>query len=121
VVYILATHLRNNELSSFSWDGCPKNLHTINLWDNELISFEWDGCPLNLHTIYLDKVNEYSYKQYQMAMKIKQFYKKRHSRRKHYANIINHGCHNWVWSPKCKDGTIGIRPRLDIQALGIVE
>lgn len=27
--------------------------------------------------------------------------------------------HNWVWKPKCNDGTIGIRPRLDMKELGL--
>lgn len=28
------------------------------------------------------------------------------------ARIIQKGCHNWLYKPKCKDGTIGIVPRL---------
>jgi hypothetical protein len=121
--------LSDNQLSTLSWDGCPSGLHTIHLWDlsdlhtihlwkNKLNFLSWDGCPLNLDSrFYFD--NEYSYKEYQMAMKIKHFYKKRHARRKYSANIINSGCYNWVWKPKCKDGSIGIRPRLDMFALGI--
>ena len=28
-------------------------------------------------------------------------------------------CHNWIWKPILKDGTLGIRPRLDTLALGL--
>lgn len=28
------------------------------------------------------------------------------------ARKIQRGCHNWLYSPICKDGTIGIVPRL---------
>jgi hypothetical protein len=33
------------------------------------------------------------------------------------AHKITRGCHNWVFAPKCKDLTMGIRPRLDTQFL----
>jgi hypothetical protein len=54
-----------------------------------------------------------------MCMKIKKVYKTHYNRRKKAANVINNGCHNWVWKPECNDGTIGIRPRLDMEYLGI--
>jgi hypothetical protein len=38
-------------------------------------------------------------------------------RRDRKARIIQRGCHNWVFRPKCRDGTIGIRPRLDAKYL----
>jgi hypothetical protein len=111
-----------NELCSFSWENAPPDLRNINLWDNpgigNLSSFSFNGCPLNLSECKFSYTT-YSYKQYQMAMKIKRFYKKRHIRRKYCANVITRGCHNWVWKPKCKDLTIGIRPRLDMLALGV--
>jgi hypothetical protein len=34
-------------------------------------------------------------------------------RRDRKARIIQMYCHDWLWKPLCKDGTIGIRPRLD--------
>jgi ankyrin repeat protein len=36
------------------------------------------------------------------------------------ATIIQNGCHNWLWKPKCDDGTVGIQCRLmvkDIEGL----
>ena len=35
-------------------------------------------------------------------------------KRNNAAKIIQNGCHNWLYSPKCRDGTIGIIPRLDL-------
>jgi hypothetical protein len=35
------------------------------------------------------------------------------------AIIIQRGCHNWLYKPKCNDNTIGIVPRLDMRRLGI--
>jgi hypothetical protein len=67
----------------------------------------------------LGGTQEYSYNEYQMCMKIKKVYKRHYNKRKEAANVINRGCHNWVWKPECKDGTIGIRPRLDMKYLGI--
>jgi len=32
--------------------------------------------------------------------------------RQNAARIIQKGLHNWLWSPRCKDGTVGIVPRL---------
>jgi hypothetical protein len=53
------------------------------------------------------------------ATKIQRVYLKHFTRRKYAAMIISRGCHNWVWKPECNDGTIGIRPRLDMEYLGI--
>ena len=36
------------------------------------------------------------------------------------SRIIQQGCHNWIWKPILKDGTLGIRPRLDTLALGLM-
>ena len=34
--------------------------------------------------------------------------------------IIQKGCHNWLYSPKCKDNTISIVPRLSWKQINIV-
>ena len=31
--------------------------------------------------------------------------------------VIGNALHNWLWSPKCRDVTIGIVPRLEIENL----
>lgn len=43
--------------------------------------------------------------------------KKWYARRKRKAMIINRACYNWVWKPICKDGTMGIRVKLDLKYL----
>ena len=30
---------------------------------------------------------------------------------------IQRACHNWLYSPKCKDGTIGLIPRLEFKKI----
>jgi ankyrin repeat protein len=33
------------------------------------------------------------------------------------AKVIQRGCHNWLYSPMCRDNTIGIVPRLEWQKI----
>jgi ankyrin repeat protein len=33
------------------------------------------------------------------------------------ATIIQRGCHNWLWKPKCDDGTVGIQCRMMVKEL----
>ncbi len=35
------------------------------------------------------------------------------------ARIIQNGCHNWLWKPVCKDGTLGINVRLGMKGCNI--
>ena len=37
--------------------------------------------------------------------------------RRRAARIIQNGCHNWLWSTTCKDGTMGIVLRLNLKHL----
>lgn len=60
-------------------------------------------------------------KKYKAARSIQRAYLRHYTRRKVAARKIVEGCHNWVWKPMCKDGTIGIRPRLDLEELGITD
>jgi len=55
----------------------------------------WEGVPLEIKKI-IPFYQEY----------------KEYVTQKKAALIITKGCHNWVCKPMCKDGTIGIRPRL---------
>ena len=59
--------------------------------------------------------NEWTYEKYKMACKIARVYKIHYTKRIKAAAIITEGCHNWVWKPICRDGSIGIRPRLDMK------
>ena len=38
---------------------------------------------------------------------------KRIKRQDHAARTIQNGLHNWLYKAKCKDGTVGIVPRLN--------
>ena len=53
------------------------------------------------------------------ARQIQRAYLRHYTKRRVAARKITRACHAWIWKPKCKDGTIGIRPRLDMKELGI--
>lgn len=115
--------LGNNQISEMNWDGYPAGLQYINLSSNQISEMKWNGCPTGLEKI--DSFNnqiinkEWTYKKYQSASKIARVYKYHYERRNSSALKIQRGCHNWIWNPLCKDGSIGIRPRLDMIELGI--
>jgi hypothetical protein len=56
-----------------------------------------------------------SSRSYNAAEKIQKMYLRHYTRRKYAAMIIKSYCHNWRWKPKCKDGSIGIVPRLHLR------
>ncbi|ARR74948.1 hypothetical protein SAGO17_0028 [Mimivirus AB-566-O17] len=58
-------------------------------------------------------------RQHILATIIQNVYKSHYTIRKVAATKITNACHNWVWKPYCNDFSIGIRPRLDMIALGI--
>jgi len=62
----------------------------------------------------------FTLKGYNAIKRIQKRMKWRYKRKRNAARIICNGCHNWVWKPLCRDGTIGIRPRLDMISLGII-
>ena len=42
-----------------------------------------------------------------------------HYKRNKSAHIIQNGCHNWLYKPYCRDGTIGLVPILGMKRRGI--
>lgn len=38
-------------------------------------------------------------------------------KRENAARVIQRGCHNWLFKGRCKDGSVGIVPRLSIESL----
>jgi hypothetical protein len=62
---------------------------------------------------------KFTLKGYQVVRRIQKRIKRRHANKVKAMTIIQKGCHNWIWKPLCNDGTIGIRPRLDMIDLGI--
>ena len=59
--------------------------------------------------------------QNQIASLLSPMVKLRMARRVEAARRIQQGCHDWVFAPKCKDGTVGIRHRLDMVEMGVTE
>jgi hypothetical protein len=53
--------------------------------------------------------------EWEAARRIQSVYLRHYTRRRVAARKITRGCHAWIWKPMCKDGTIGIRPRLDMR------
>jgi uncharacterized protein YjbI with pentapeptide repeats len=111
-----------------------------NIWINEmnwnralrlngLTEINWKNVPNTLEPSRLDSVGgirffrvigyHQEFAKYKAARRIQRAYIRHYTRRKVAATKIVNGCHNWVWKPVCKDGTIGIRPRLDILELGL--
>jgi len=82
----------------------------------------WKNVPYMLEHVngYNEEFKEYKSAR-SAARRIQRAYLRHYTRRKAAARKIVEGCHNWVWKPKCKDGTIGIRPRLDLRELGITD
>ena len=47
------------------------------------------------------------------------YVKKQEIKRNKAAQIIQNGCHNWLWKPITKDGKLGINVRIGLRALKI--
>lgn len=112
-------------------ENLPKSLHTLQFCDNEITKLE--NLPLGLEVFFIgqkDEMEEIShideldfnrfrnleidfFKVYNI---IRRFQKRwrlaRKWKRAKAARTIQKGMENWLWSPKCKDGTVGISVRL---------
>jgi hypothetical protein len=108
-----------------NWEGAPSSLIHANLNGNHITEMNWEGVPDSLkyvHLWYNNTIKKYISARrikYKSARRIQRVYLRHYTKRKAAATKITRGCHNWVWKPMCKDGSIGIRPRLDMAALGI--
>jgi len=101
-------------------------LYEMNFQGRErvLTELNWDDTPPRMDVIDVREVSPMNWgysdsKKKMSAIRIQRMYLRHYTRRKVAARKITRGCHNWVWKPKCKDGTMGIRPRLDTLALDI--
>ena len=108
--------LGRNQITNMNWVNAPSSLTGVDLGGNQITNMNWENAPRPL-----TKVFPYTkeYKQYLSARSIQRVYLKHYTRRKVAACKIANLAMNWVWKPMCKDGTMGIRPRLDTQALGL--
>ena len=114
-----AIDLGINQINKMNWEWIPQglreNLDVIDLWCNRITKLSWEGCHWNLK-IYPEEYQE-EFEKYKAATRIQRVWLRKYTKRKYAAKVITDACHNWIWKPLCKDGTIGIRPRLDILAL----
>ena len=88
-----------------------------------------ENLPLGLEDIhydsdkvkYIDDVEMsrivFTLNGYQAIRRLQRRMKVRYRIKNKYAQVIQNGCHNWIWKPLCKDGTIGIRPRIDMNVV----
>jgi hypothetical protein len=114
--YLREVDLWNNQITKMNWDSSPRNLTKICLSSNQITEMNWKNVSNKLEDVY---GYQQEFKQYKAARRIQQMYLRHYTRRKAAARKIVEGCHAWVWKPLCKDGTIGIRPRLDMLELGV--
>jgi hypothetical protein len=103
--------------------GSTKFFKKCEFEDNNITEINWEGAPSSLTNVYLYFGNRITkiikLKEYISARRIQRGYLRHYTKRKVAAIKITSHCHAWVWKPMCKDGSIGIRPRLDMAALGI--
>ena len=76
--------------------------HHVKYIDNLLITW------LDEHRICITWPMYFILKKYQRNIKLK------YQRKLNAIRLIQKNCYNWIWKPTCKDGTIGIRLRLDL-------
>ena len=113
--------LNGNQITEMNWEGAPSSLEYVTLSNNQITEMNWEGAPGSLREVYLwgNGNTKKEIKEYISARRIQRGYLRHYTKRKVAAIKITSHCHAWVWKPMCKDGSIGIRPRLDMAALGI--
>ena len=87
---------------------------------NSLQEFYCDNHPIE----YVDNIpinwfpdSEFNLKFYNTIKRVQRRQRIRFRLKNKAAQIIQDGCHNWIWKPILRDGKYGIRPRLDMEAL----
>lgn len=137
---LIKVDLHCNEIKEMNWVNAPSHLIEVKLSFNEIREMNWENAPPKLKNVYLSEnyirennwkdvpnsltwISEFTWctslEEYKAARRIQRAYLRHYTRRKVAARKIIEGCHAWVWKPVCKDGTIGIRPRLDTRELGL--
>ena len=123
----------NDELVS-KIENLPSGLKKFGCCDSSISKIE--NLPSGLEEFCCDMINirfidnltkeEYEsifgvfdLKNYNKIKLCQKVVKKWFVKRKKAAKIICNAAENWIWKPIGNDGIIGIRPRLDMRALGI--
>jgi hypothetical protein len=116
-------------------ENLPKSLQTFNCSNNRITRiehlpdslqhFSFIGNPIQyvdnlLFTDYNLIFKRFRVKEYTKIKKCTIIINNWYKTHKEAALVITRGCHNWIWKPYCNDNTIGIRPRLDMQGLGLL-
>ena len=84
-----------------------------------LIELDYYDNPIEyINDIPIESIN-FTLKGYQAIKRIQKRMKRRYKRKNEAARTIQRYCHNWLWSPKCKDGSTCINIRLSLKELGI--
>ena len=108
-------------------ENLPESLHTLDCGSNWITKLEnlplgltWFSYTINYVT-HVDNVKydriKFTLKGYQAIRRIQRRIRYRYDRKVKAAVTIQRGCHNWVFSGKCKDNTVGIMPRLEWRKL----
>ncbi|KAJ3382203.1 hypothetical protein HDU92_004887, partial [Lobulomyces angularis] len=113
-------------------ENLPNSLRVIDCIRNSRIK-KIENLPFGLTTfsyvryfvreidnISMNEIN-FSLLGYQSLKRVQKRLKMRYSAIRRAAKVIHAGCFNWIWKPICNDGSIGIRPRLDLNYFGIEE
>ena len=80
---------------------------------------KYNNNPIKyVDNIPIDSIN-FTLKGYQAIKRIQKRMKRRYRIKNEAARTIQRYCHNWLWSPKCKDGSTCINIRLSLKELGI--
>ena len=97
-------------------ENLPKLLQKFDCRYTDIIHIE--NLPCTLQTFdytdnkikFIDNIPKNEYIEMFGNFDLQKYHKMKKS-----AKIICNGCYNWVWKPKCRDGKIGIRLKLDLK------
>ena len=114
---ITSEFVEQNIDKPWCWGGLSQNLNITWKFVEKNLDKQWDWKSLSQsETIIwkiieknLDKPWDWSYlsgNTFNYKQRLKRYKEDKAAR------IIQKGCHNWLWSPKCKDGTIGISVKI---------
>jgi hypothetical protein len=113
VTKFLCNYIKDNNLYN------PENRREIRPDERLIKLLKYDPVIENTLTYFFlqEKMNHlfYKYDKYFACIRIQRAF--RYKRQKCAATIIQNGCHNWLWKPKCDDGTVGIQCRMMVKEL----
>jgi hypothetical protein len=95
-------------------ENLPESLQVFHYEDNT-IQFV-DNVVIERYEVLFDT---FDVKDYTKIKKCQRIMVKWFHRRKRKALIISNAVHDWIWKPLCRDGSYGVRLRLDIKELGL--